>query len=226
MPYTTEATSFFDLIARGGVTMIPLLLCSLLAVAIVAERLVWGLRRSRVIPSALLEELHDLLARQRYEEIYGRCRADRSPLARLVIAAIAAYGRPKEEVREALALAARRESAHLQRYLGALGTIASVSPLLGLLGTVFGMITIFADAEVAGMGSGARLSGGISEALITTATGLTIAIPSLVFYRYFLGKVKMYMAEMEHVAVELLQRSSATDPAAPAASTPNLKSVP
>ena len=204
MPMTNESTSLIDILSHGGWVMVPLLLCSCLAVGIILERLFWGLRRSRVMPQALVEEIRRLVTARKFEEVYGLSRGNNTPVARIIAVAMGKFGKSKEEIAEAVQLAGRREASLLQSYLGLLGSIASVSPLLGLLGTVFGMIRLFGVASVAGMGSGAQLSGGISEALIATATGLVVAIPSLVFYRYFIGKSKQLIFEMEHLAVEVI----------------------
>ena len=184
--------------------MIPLLLASFLALGIILERLIWGLRRGRVVPPHLVQEIRTLVSARRFEEVYGLCRGNNTPVARIIAVAMSKFGKSKEEITEAVQLAGRREAANLQNYLSLLGSIASVYPLLGLLGTVFGMIRLFGVARVEGMGSGAQLSGGISEALIATATGLVVAIPSLVFYRFFMTRSKQLIFDMEHLAVEVI----------------------
>lgn len=215
MPYNSEPTSLFEILSHGGWVMIPLLLCSFLALAIILERLFWGLRRSRVVPQHLVTEIQSLVSARRLEEVYGLCRGSNTPVARIIAVAMSKFGKSKEEISEAVQLAGRREAAKLQNYLSLLGSIASVSPLLGLLGTVFGMIRLFGVARTEGMGSGAQLSGGISEALIATATGLVVAIPSLVFYRLFMTRSKQLIFDLEHLAVEVIHDLDAAQESIP-----------
>ncbi|MCB0324096.1 MAG: MotA/TolQ/ExbB proton channel family protein [Bdellovibrionales bacterium] len=201
--------------------MLPLLLCSLIALAVVVERLLWGPSRKRVIPKALEDEMRRLMAAGKYDELIGLCRGDKSPLARIILAVCRNAGRPRSEVLDIVQVTGKREALELQRYLSILGTIAAISPLLGLLGTVFGMIETFTVIESAGVGNAGALAGGISEALLTTAAGLTIAIPTLVFYRYFLQKTRKLVVEMETLAAEVLdtlvlaERSQVTGVVAP-----------
>ena len=186
--------------------MLPLALCSLLALTIIIERLLWGPTRARVIPKALEEETRTLMSRGNYDELRGICKGDKSPLARIILAVLRNAGRPRSEAIEAVEVQGKREVLELQRYLSVLGTIAAVSPLLGLLGTVFGMIQTFTVIQTEGVGNASALAGGISEALITTAVGLSIAIPTLVFHRYFLQKARRLIVDIESLAVELLDK--------------------
>lgn len=202
-----EATGQYillEMLSKGGWVMLPLLLCSLLSLAIIVERFVWGPRRKRVVPPALKEDIYRLIEGSRLEELVGLCRANNSPLSRIVLAALRKREHPRTEIVEAIEIAGRNEALALQRYVGLLGTIAAISPLLGLLGTVFGMITTFSVINTQGVGNAPALAGGISEALITTATGLTIAIPSLVFYRYFLQMSRRLVLQMETIALQVV----------------------
>lgn len=196
--------SFTYLMDKGGVVMWPLLLCSLLSLTIVIERLIWGPKQARVIPQVILEQVLELVSRRRIEEALGLCRANKSPLARVLIAVLSNAQASKEEITQAAEQVGKRVAWELQRYLTVLGTIAAVSPLLGLLGTVFGMIKTFTAIQAVGVGNAGALAGGISEALITTAAGLTIAIPSLVFYRYFLHATKRCLSELEDSASRIM----------------------
>lgn len=203
------------LFEKGGVVMYPLALASVCALAIIIERLLWGPSRQRAIPPRLLEDIRSLLAANRYEELVGRCRGEQSVLAKIMLVALSHSTRPRDEMVEAVEVAGRREAFQLQRYVGLLGTIAAVSPLLGLLGTVFGMIRTFSVIEAQGLGNAPALAGGIAEALITTAAGLTIAIPSLVFHRLFLSHTRRLILETEAISVELvslLMRNADTSP--------------
>ncbi len=201
---TSEQYSLLTLLEKGGWAMVPLVLCSLIAVAVVIYRLFWGPQRSRVIPSMFLNELRSLIKENRLDEVIGLCRGSAVPLARVLVAALRNLHKPREQVIEAMELAGRKEAVHLQKFLGVLGTIAAITPLLGLLGTVFGMINSFTVFKMEGIGNADVLSSGIAEALITTASGLVIAIPTLVFYRYFLYNSKILVMEMEETSLSLL----------------------
>jgi len=204
MNETTNQYLLLEILDKGGWVMYPLLLCSLLSVAIVLERFIWGPNRRRIIPQALLVEVFRLIEGKRLQELVGLCRANTSPIARIILTALQYRTRPRTELLDLLEVAGRNEALSLQRPLGALGTIAAISPLLGLLGTVFGMIETFQVIELEGVGNAAALAGGISEALITTAAGLTIAIPTLVFYRFFLQKTRKLIIEMETISIKVL----------------------
>ncbi len=220
MSATTEEYQLFELLAKAGWVVWPLALCSLIGVAIIIERLIAGPRRSRIIPPKFRSDLEELAAERKFDEIAGLCRANNSPLAKVILAGLRVADRPREEINEAVERAGRIEAAKMQRFVGALGTIAAVSPLLGLLGTVSGMISTFDVIKLEGVGNAAALSGGISEALLSTACGLTIAIPCLVFHRFFLSRCRELTLRMEQLAaefVELLQKSRKEHAPAPKA---------
>lgn len=204
MPETETTYSLLDVLISGGWTMIPLGICSVVMLAIVIERFSVGPRRSRVIPERLLLEIRELLRAGRIEEVAGITRASNAPLARVVNAMIRSYGKPREQMVEAATTAGRREALEMQRYVGTLGTIASISPLLGLLGTVSGMIRTFGVIQQMGVGHAQALAGGISEALVATASGLSVAIPALLFHRFFSGRIKTLVSELEEIALDLL----------------------
>ena len=193
--------------------MLPLLLCSLIALTIIIERLFWGPRHSKVIPPELLSEIKSLLSARRFEELFGLCRSQNNPCARIVTLALANSDRPRAEIIEAVQSLGKQISIELQRYLSVLGTIAAVSPLLGLLGTVFGMIEVFTVIESMGLGQATALAGGIAEALITTAVGLCIAIPVLIFYRFFVQKTRALIVELEALALDVIDRIGSSAPA-------------
>ncbi len=201
--------SLVSLFEQGGYLSIPLAACSLIALAIIIERLLWGPSRKRVLPPALEQETRRLMKENKYDELRGICRAEKSPLARIILSVLRNAGRARAEAVEAVQVQGKKEVLELQRYLGVLGTIAAISPLLGLLGTVFGMIDTFTVIQDQGVGNASALAGGISQALITTAAGLSIAIPTLVFYRYFLQKAKKLVVDIESLAVELLDNVTA-----------------
>lgn len=193
----------YDYLVKGGVLMVPILLCSVVALAVFFER-AWTLRASRNVPRDLVRRAEELVRRGQIEEAMALCRRSRSPLGAVILAALKNAGLGREAVKEAVQEVGRRESAHLERYVGVLGTVANVSPLLGLLGTVSGMIKAFTVISVQGVGNPASLAGGISEALITTAAGLTVAIPAFVAYRYFLGKVDRLVLSLEQHAIHFV----------------------
>ncbi len=201
----------YEYLVKGGIFMVPILACSVIGLAVCFER-AWMLRASRNVPRDLARRVEDLFRRGQVEEAMALCRRSRSPLARVLMAALKNAGLERDAVKEAVQEVGRREAAHLERYVGVLGTVANVSPLLGLLGTVSGMIKAFTVISVEGVGNPASLAGGISEALITTAAGLTVAIPAFVAYRYFLGKVDRIVLELEQHAihfVDLVKRPEA-----------------
>jgi len=210
----------FDYLSKGGMVMIPIALCSVMVVTICIER-AWMLRRRKVFPPGLAERAEELVRRGHVEEAMVSLRREPSPLSRLVLAALKNAGQGREAVKEAVQEVGRREAAHLERYIGALGTISNVSTLLGLLGTVSGMIKAFTVISVQGVGNPAILAGGISEALVATAAGLTVAIPSFLSYRYFLSRVDHAVLDLEHVSihfVDLVKQSARRPAPAPPAS--------
>lgn len=194
----------WDLVAAGGWVMLPILLCSALALAIVFERL-WALRDSVVTPARLSRRVPELAAVPFLDErTLAALRAD-SPLGHILAAGLASRGESRAVIRERVEEAGRQVVHELERYLNTLGTIAAVTPLLGLLGTVIGMIKVFAAITAAGVGDPRALAGGISEALLTTAAGLCVAIPSLILYRYLRGRVEELVVGMEAEAIRLME---------------------
>jgi len=196
-----------ELFIAGGWLMWPILLCSVVAMTIVVERL-WSLRLVRVLPPNLVKALHHW---SQGGKITHRITPDnltklaqQSPLGRIVAAALLNREQGREIVKESVEDSGRQVVHELERFLNTLGTIAAITPLLGLLGTVFGMIQVFTVISVEGTGNAELLAGGISKALITTATGLTVAIPSLLFHRYFTGRVDELVIRMEDEAIRLV----------------------
>ncbi|MEE4380194.1 MAG: MotA/TolQ/ExbB proton channel family protein [Candidatus Competibacteraceae bacterium] len=196
-----------ELFIAGGWLMWPILLCSIVAMTIVVERL-WSLRLVRVLPPNLVKALHHW---SQGGKITHRITPDnltklaqQSPLGRIVAAALLNREQGREIVKESVEDSGRQVVHELERFLNTLGTIAAITPLLGLLGTVFGMIQVFTVISVEGTGNAELLAGGISKALITTATGLTVAIPSLLFHRYFTGRVDELVIRMEDEAIRLV----------------------
>jgi biopolymer transport protein ExbB len=193
-----------DFFIKGGIFMYPILLCSVTAVAIFFERL-WTLRRNKVVPQPFVEEIETLVANGRIPDALMRCQVNRSSIARILLAGIRNFGKKREVIKEYIEEVGRHESAALERFVEALGTITGVSTLLGLLGTISGMITIFSVISAQSAVNPASLAGGISEALITTYAGLTVAIPALVMYKYLQSKTNALILEMEQHAIRLVE---------------------
>lgn len=193
----------FAIIQAIGWPIWPLLLASVIAVALIAERLL-SLRRSRVVPSGLLDKvLVDLRGRGVTGEMIARVDAH-SPLGRVLAAGLRNVNSPREIMKEAIEDAGRAVSHQLERYMTTLGTIAAISPLLGLFGTIVGMIDIFASQGVNGANP-AQLAQGIAIALYTTGLGLIIAIPSMIFWRHFRALIDSLVIDMEQQAIKLVE---------------------
>ena len=192
--------------------MLPILACSLAAATIVVERLL-ALRRARVLPERLVAILRRWAGRGAISPQDMDALSLDSPLGRIVAAGLDHRGRSREILRERIEDTGRHVVHELERFLNALGTIAAISPLLGLLGTVAGMIKIFQIVSAQGNSNFSLLSVGIAEALVTTAAGLTVAIPSLLFYRYFHARVDELVVNMERETLELVDLLNAGVPA-------------
>ncbi len=193
----------FEMVQAGGWLMLPIILSSIMAFAIVGERF-WSLQRKRIAPLHLVAQVwqwhkSDMLDDEHIDDLIKN-----SPLGRILAAGLVNRNHPREIMKEAIEDTGRQVVMELERYLNTLGTIASVSPLLGLLGTVIGMIKVFAAITLHGVGNPGVLAGGISEALITTAAGLSVAIPSLIFYRFFRGRVDELVLVMEEEALKIV----------------------
>ncbi|MGQ9853232.1 MAG: MotA/TolQ/ExbB proton channel family protein [Candidatus Oleimicrobiaceae bacterium] len=196
--------TLFDIVVRGGVLMIPIVLCSIVAVAILIERL-WTLRRIRIKSSTFVLQIKYLLLRKDVDGAIALCKKTPGPIAGITKAGLEKINRPRQEIKEAIESAGRREIYFLEKYLGVLGTIAAIAPLLGFLGTVTGMIRAFMEVQVHGGNVDASvLAGGIWEALITTAAGLGVGIPALIFYNWLQGKVERFVFEMSESSTELM----------------------
>ncbi len=193
-----------EIILAGGWLMVPILLCSTLSVAIIIERF-WTLRKSKVTPAGLGATVEDWAVKHELDQRHIDQLRIESPLGRIYAAALNNRKRSRELIKEAVEDTGRHVVHDLERFLNTLGTIAGISPLLGLLGTVIGMIKVFSAIMVSGVGDANVLAGGISEALITTAAGLTVAIPSYFFYRYFRGAVAEFVITMEQKAITLIE---------------------
>lgn len=201
-PEWQSRLTVIQIIAAGGWVMWPIIACSVIAMAIVVERF-WALRQQQVLPAALVRTVHTWAKTGAIPEINLDNMVIKSPLGRVVAAGILNRDYGRDVIKDSIEDTGRQVVHELERFLNVLGTIAAISPLLGLLGTVLGMIKVFNVVSVYGTGDPRLLAGGIGEALITTAAGLIVAIPSLFFYRYFCGKVDALVMRMEEEAILL-----------------------
>lgn len=208
---TIPTTSLVKILQDGGILMYPILLCSIISLVFLFERTI-SLRRGRVIPDPFVKRfLHQLREGQLdREQALALCEENKSPVAMVFAGAVRKWGRPSVEVEQALIDAGERETNELRRYLRVFNGVSTVSPLLGLLGTVFGMIAAFnAIATSKALGRPELLASGISEALLTTAFGLAVAIPALIFYWIFVSIVDRRIIEIDSLGQELVRLISA-----------------
>src|SRR5579872_4495149 len=216
--HSSKVSWMWEIVRAGGPLMWPIILCSITAAAIVLERL-WTLQDRRVLPRDLPQRVWQLIEANQVTDKVIAGLEQNSPLGRLLATGLMNRNRPREILMERLEDTGRHVVYELERFLNTLGTIAGVSPLLGLLGTVTGIIRAFNAIEAGGMGDPRALSGGIAEALIATAAGLCVAIPSLIAYRYLRGRVERIVVEMEKNALRLVDavESAARKPPEPKA---------
>ncbi len=193
-----------DLFVRGGWLMYPIFLCSVVALGFFIERL-FKLRRSRVLPRGLMQNVNDLILRHKLSDAIYLAQGHPSAMARIYMAALRISGPPRQAIKEVVEEVGRREAADLEKYLQVLSTVASIAPLLGLLGTVSGMIKTFNVISYYGVGNPGTLASGISEALLTTAAGLSVAIPTLVGYRFVSSKAEGLILELEEQSLNLVE---------------------
>lgn len=215
-----------ELVKAGGWPMIPLLLLTVVGLAIIVERF-WTLRRKAVLPPGLGDEVRAWAARGRLDPAHIDSLRRTSPLGALLAAALDVRHRPREEIRERVEDVGRHLVHRMERFLNTLGTIAAAGPLLGLFGTVVGMIQMFMGILDHGVGDVNQLAGGIGKALVCTATGMIVAVPALMFHRYFRGRIAEYIVAMEHEAIGLMDTLDTRQIAAvPADLHPNASAPP
>ena len=193
----------FELLKAGGILMVPIVACSILALAIILERF-WTLRPSRVAPPQTINELWRWIKKKELNGRKLKALQGSSPLGRILAGGLINAKHGREIMKESIEHEASQVIHDLERFLNPLGTVATITPLLGLLGTVIGMIKVFAEIQLAGVGNAGNLAGGISEALITTAAGLCVGIPALMFYRMFLRRVESLVVELERESIKLV----------------------
>lgn len=193
-----------DFIIKGGITMIPIIGGSIIALAIVIERFI-NLTERKVIPKDFFDRIKGLLLEGHINEALSICSKSNKPIAKIIEAGIMKYYFGRDEIKEAIEDAGRHEIASVEKYLNILSMIVGVEPLLGLLGTVTGMIKVFNIISLGGIGKAEQLAGGIGEALITTAAGLSVAIPTLVFHNIFSERADRLILKMEKSSMELTE---------------------
>lgn len=188
---------------KGGPVMWPILICSIVALAIFLERIL-SLRRHKVIPKDLADTVDELVGQKKFSEAHTLCKQNKSSFSKIVLTALRHEGKQRDLIKENVEESGKKESLQLGKNIHALATIAHISPLLGLLGTVLGMLQVFAVITEKGVGNAQSLAGGISQALITTVAGLIVAIPTVVAYRYLGARVKTFVAEIEEYSLKIV----------------------
>ncbi len=203
-----EVQSVWDFILKGGPMMIPLAICSLVALAVIVERIM-SLRRSRVIPPGFMDGLKAEMkdGTEDHARAVDFCRRNGSPIANILAAGIRKLAKPIEVVEKHIQDAGEREMVRLRKYLRLLSVVAAIAPLMGLLGTIFGMIRAFQTVAISpeAMGKTALMAKGIYEAMITTAAGLLLAIPVLVCYHWISAKIDRLVFDMDQLTVEFIE---------------------
>ena len=192
-----------EIVQSGGWLMLPILLCSLVAMGIVGERF-WTLRRNRLAPAGLVGRVQAGLKKGQLDQSQIQQLASDSPLGRILATGLVNARHGRDIMKESIEEVAAQVVHDLERFLNTLGTVAAIAPMLGLLGTVVGMIDVFSAIMLHGAGDAALLAGGISKALITTAAGLTVAIPAMFFHRFFVRRVEEITVAMEQQAIHLV----------------------
>ncbi|MCF7912553.1 MAG: MotA/TolQ/ExbB proton channel family protein [Candidatus Cloacimonetes bacterium] len=195
----------YNSLAQGGIVMIPLAICSILALAIIIEKFI-VYKKSKIFNPEIISVVDNIASPEDIPLAVSVCSNYHGPFSHLIKIILENYHQPLEDIKEDVADQARQEIRILERGLGILETVAAIAPILGLLGTVLGMVRVFADISTQGVGDPALLSGGISEALISTAVGLSIGIPTLVFYNYFYQRSNNVILELEKISNELIRK--------------------
>lgn len=195
--------SIIELIEKGGMLIYPLGLLAVWGIVIIAVKSV-TLKRDRIIVPDVVEQLEALVVSGNIPEATAYCKKNSAPMTRILLAAIINYEKDEAQLKESVEEAGRQELPRIQSHLTALATIASVAPLLGLFGTVLGMISVFSVLSQQANVEANMLAGGISEALVTTACGMAIAMPTLAFYNYFASKVQNLIIEIEKISLHMV----------------------
>jgi len=192
-----------DFLIQGGPIIVPIIACSVIALGVFLERL-FALQKSRIIPDQFIKRIEELVNDNRVGDALLLCQENHNPMARVMAAALRCADKTRSRIKESVEEVGKYEGAMLERYIEIVGTIAAITPLLGLLGTVFGMIKVFQRVEESGLGDPSVFASGIWEALITTAVGLSVAIPAFIFYKYLLSRIDRLIIEMEDRSLAMI----------------------
>ncbi len=215
-----------DFVGAMGVMAIPLVLSSIVAIVVILN-LFLTLKKSKVIPEGVAETAQKLARSGKVTRAHVEKIREGSLLGRVLATGLESLGQPRHLIKENIEESGRHVIHSMDKYMTTLGTIAAIAPLLGLLGTVVGMIEVFSVITAQGVGSPTELAGGISKALLTTAAGIIIAVPALIFHRFFRGKINDYAIEMEKEAIKLISATQAVKPkSAPATRRPTTTQKP
>ena len=195
----------YSMLEKGGIMIIPLILTSVIGLALIIQRALY-LRRKKIIKPEIISFIRHIRNPSELESSLDQLKQDGGPFYNIIMCGLKRRNRSRDEIKEAIIDQGRQEARGLERGLTVLETIAGIAPLMGLMGTVLGMIKVFQKVSEVGLGQTRALSGGISEALITTVFGLAIAIPALVAYNYFTHRVEDLVLEIEKYSSEFLDR--------------------
>ncbi len=205
-------SEIIEIIKKAGIFVYPIFLCSIVGLSIFLQKM-WILRTNRILPDIFLDRLYTYLSKNKFSEALNLATLNNSSIARIAYAALQKNGSSKEQIKESMEGAGRREAGELSRYIEGLATISNVSTLLGLLGTISGMIKIFSVISENTIVDPSSLAGGISEALYTTAFGLLVAIPAFIAYKYLVGRSDEFVNELEDESKRIMEEMSMPPPA-------------
>lgn len=204
-------SEIIEIIRKAGIFVYPILLCSIVALSIFLQKM-WILRTNKILPGFFLERLYLYLSKNKFSEALNLASLNNSSIARIAYVALQKNGSSKEQIKESMEGAGRREALELGRHIEGLGAISNASTLLGLLGTISGMIKIFSVISENTIVDPASLAGGISEALYTTAFGLVVAIPAFIAYKYLIGRSEEFVNELEDEGRRIMEEMSTPPP--------------
>ena len=204
-------SEIIEIIRKAGIFVYPILLCSIVALSIFLQKM-WILRTNKILPGFFLERLYLYLSKNKFSEALNLASLNNSSIARIAYVALQKNGSSKEQIKESMEGAGRREALELGRHIEGLGAISNASTLLGLLGTISGMIKIFSVISENTIVDPASLAGGISEALYTTAFGLLVAIPAFIAYKYLIGRSEEFVNELEDEGRRIIEEMSTPPP--------------
>ena len=205
-------SEIIEIIGKAGIFVYPIFLCSIVGLSIFLQKM-WILRTNKILPDIFLDRLYTYLSKNKFSEALNLATLNNSSIARIAYAALQKNGSSKEQIKESMEGAGRREAGELSRYIEGLATISNVSTLLGLLGTISGMIKIFSVISENTIVDPSSLAGGISEALYTTAFGLLVAIPAFIAYKYLVGRSDEFVNELEDESKRIMEEMSMPPPA-------------